>query len=193
MQLEVIIRDDALEVGDRNGGLPTNKMLRNDGGTFVDVTAETGTGLALRGHGCVAADFDGDGWTDIYVTADGGNSLLLSDRGESFFSSQAVPPAPEWSSSAAVGDLNGDGLPELVVGSYIDLDRKIEKPTGAFPQDYLGLSNHLFLNTSRSGRLSFEEVAADAGLTEQERTLGVLNGFGRQIALCRNLISHIER
>ncbi|MCP4306720.1 MAG: hypothetical protein GY788_17970 [bacterium] len=158
----------------RNGGLPSNTMLRNDQGVFVDVTAETGTGLTTRGHGCVAADFDGDGWTDLYVTADGTNSMLLNELGNSFAATQVTPPAIEWSSSAAVGDLNGDDLPDLVVGSYIDLNRKIDKPSGAFPQDFLGLANHLFLNTSRNGVLSFSDITTEAGTTEEERTLGVV-------------------
>ena len=165
---------DERDYWNRNGGLPTNTLLRNEAGVFVDVTADSGTGLATRGHGCVAADFDGDGWTDLYVTADGANTLLRNEAGESFAAIAVIPPAPEWSSSAAVGDLNGDGLPDLVIGSYIDLDRKIDKPSGAFPQDYVGLTNHLFVNTSQAGVLSFQEVTTAAGLAQEERTLGVV-------------------
>jgi hypothetical protein len=165
---------DERDYWSRNGGLPTNTLFHNEGGTFVDVTDETATDLGIRGHGCVAADFDGDGWTDLFVTADGANAMLLNEAGEKFVPVQATPLAPEWSSSAAVGDLNGDGKPDIVVGSFIDLDRKIDDPTGAFPQDYLGLANRLYLNTSRGGSVSFREVTAEAGLTGEQRTLGVV-------------------
>jgi hypothetical protein len=159
-----------------NGGLPTNRLYRNVEGRFVDATAGSGTALAIRGNGCVAADFDGDDRTDLYVTADGPNALLINNGDGSFrdvASGAGVAPT-EWSTAAAVADVNGDGLPDLFVGAYIDLARKIDKPSGAFPQDYLGLPDRLYLNTSRNGELSFIEVTAAAGLVTEERALGAL-------------------
>ena len=51
------------------GGLPQSRLYHNVHGRFEDVTAKTHTGLTLRGSGCVAADFDGNGTTDLLVTA----------------------------------------------------------------------------------------------------------------------------
>ena len=87
--------------------------------------------------------------------------------------------APEWNSAATVGDLNGDGLPDLFVAAYIDLDRKIPKPSGAFPQDYYGLPDRLYLNCglapgSARGPAMFQEVTQAAGLLREERGLGAL-------------------
>lgn len=155
------------------GGLPRNALYRNEGGSFVDVTASSGTGLAMRGNGCLAADLDGDGDTDLYVTADGPNALLYNG-GDGTFAEQARiagVAAPEWSTAAVAGDLNGDGLLDLIVGSYIDLERKIDKPSGAFPQDYLGIADRLYLNR---GDATFQEVTAEAGLLRDDRTLGAL-------------------
>ena len=50
-------------------GLPRNALFHNEEGTFVDVSSGSGADLAVRGNGCVAADFDLDGRTDLYVTA----------------------------------------------------------------------------------------------------------------------------
>ncbi len=159
----------------RNGGIPTNRLYRNREGTFEDVSGETGTNLALRGNGCVGADFDGDGWVDLYVTADGPNALLRN-RGDGTFEEIAASAgvnAPEWNSAAVVGDVNADGRPDLFVGAYIDLERKIDKPSGAFPQDYLGIHDRLYLNTGGDG-LRFEDVTVAAGLTAADRALGAL-------------------
>lgn len=164
------------------GGLPRNALYRNEGGTFTDVSAGSGTDLALRGNGCVAADFNGDGWWDLYVTADGPNALLWNN-GDGTFSEGAAAAgvaAPEWNSAAVVGDLNGDGRPDLFVAAYISLKRRIPKPSGAFPQDYYGLPDRLYLNNgpgpdgAPGAPVTFREVTLAAGLLREERGLGAL-------------------
>lgn len=166
---------DEVEYWSDNGGLPRNQLFRNDGGTFTNVSEGTGTDIPMRGNGCVAADFDRDGWSDLHITADGANVLLLNDGGQSFtdVADSAGVAADEWNSAAVVADLNYDGFPDLFVGSYIDLDLKIEKPSGAFPQDYVGIPDRLFINDAQ-GELHFTEVTREAGLDLDERALGAL-------------------
>ena len=53
------------------GAFPKSRLYRNVRGQFRDVTAATGAGLGVRGSGCVAADLDGNGATDLYVTTAG--------------------------------------------------------------------------------------------------------------------------
>ncbi len=155
------------------GGLPRNALFRNDACAFADVSKASSADLAMRGNGCVAVDFDSDGDTDIYVTADGPNALLLNQSDGTFIeaAADAGVAAAEWSTAAVAADFNDDGLPDLYVGSYIDLDRKIEKPSGAFPQDFLGVADHLYLSR---GDGTFWDATVEAGLRREDRTLGAL-------------------
>src|SRR5215210_592410 len=60
----------------QHGGLPGSVLFHNVKGKFVDVTRRVHARLVVRGTGCVAADLDQDGNTDLYVTAAGRSSLL---------------------------------------------------------------------------------------------------------------------
>ncbi|MCP4168344.1 MAG: ScyD/ScyE family protein [Chloroflexi bacterium] len=162
-----------------HGGLLRNVLYRNEQGQFVDVSAETETDIALRGNGCLAADLNGDGWTDMFITADGPNALLWNN-GDGAFSEGAAAAgldSPEWNSAAVAGDLNGDGLLDIFVASFIDLEKKVPKPAGLFPQDYYGLPDRLFINRKAKGKGQkpiFREAAFEAGLLREERGLGAL-------------------
>ena len=79
--------------------------------------------------------------------------------------------SPQWNSAAAVGDINLDGWPDLFVAAYIDLEKMIDRPSGAFPQDFLGLPDHFYLN---NGDRTFSDVTVEVGLTREERGLGAL-------------------
>ena len=67
------------------GGKPTPALYRNRGdGTFEDVTAAVGLDVELFGMGVAVADYDNDGWPDIFVTAVGGNRLFRNVGGKRF-------------------------------------------------------------------------------------------------------------
>jgi hypothetical protein len=167
---------------DDAGGLPRNALFRNDHGEFVDVSAESGTDLAVRGTGCVAADLDLDGHTDLYVTtAEVG--VLLWNEGDGTFDDGAaeagVDPAG-WYAGAAVGDVNGDGWPDLFLAGYANLGSPIPDATQGFPNTHTGVRDLLYLSQgdgdSRDGRPKFREVGRDAGLevVDFEYGLGAL-------------------
>ncbi|HSC90622.1 MAG TPA: FG-GAP-like repeat-containing protein [Gaiellaceae bacterium] len=164
----------------RRGGTPRNALFRNERGTFVDVSRGSGANVSLRGNGCVAADLNGDGHTDLYVTAAGYDALLWN-RGDGTFAEGARAAGITtfgWHSGAAVGDVNGDGRPDLYVAGYADLNTPVPGAAGGFPGTYAPVRDRLYLNLGpdANGRSRFRDVARRAGVevTRIDHGLGVL-------------------
>jgi ASPIC and UnbV/FG-GAP-like repeat len=153
---------DERDEWEARGGLPTTRLFRNREGRFDDVTAETGAGVALRGQGCVAADLDLDGHTDLYVTG-ADRSTLLWNGGDGFEEADAESGVRVfgWHAGAAAGDLDGNGLPDLVVTGYVDEATRIPEAELGFPNTHAGRRDLLFLN---EGDRRFREVGREAGL-----------------------------
>ncbi len=165
--------EEEIDYWQANGGLPQNGLFRNENGRFQDVSVASQSNLAMRGNGCLAGDFNNDGWTDLFLTADGPNALLWNN-GDGTFSEGAVAAGVadgEWNSTAVSADLNNDGWADIFVGSFIDVEYEIPRPTGAFPGDYYGLPDYLYLN---NGDGTFRNVAKEVGLEREERALGAL-------------------
>src|SRR5947209_8424121 len=152
----------------KHGGLPRSALFRNTRGRFRNVTHTSGAGLAVRGQGCVAADFNGDGYTDLFVTADGQNKLLWNNANGTFTQGAwaAGIRSYGWHTSAAVADVNGDGRPDLFVAGYTDVNLPISGSAAGFPNNYAGVRDLLYLNMGRDehGRSRFREVGVQAGL-----------------------------
>ena len=150
------------------GGLPTSALYANDGGAFTDVSEPSGAGLPMRGNGCVAADFNLDGWTDIYVTTSRDNLLLLNQQDGTFaeVAKASGGHAYGWQTGASVGDMTGDGLPDLFVSGYVDINNKIEGSTMGFPNTNYGLRDRLFIHqgVDENGLPMFVEVGEAVGL-----------------------------
>ena len=151
------------------GGLPRNALFHNVAGTvrrreYREFPAPTSP---CAGDGCVAADFVLDGRTDLYVTSADGAGALLWNEGDGTFTEGANAAGVEgfgWHEAAAVGDVNGDGLPDLFVSGYVDLNNPIEGATLGFPNTYLGVRDLLFLNRGcEDDRVTFREVGAKRG------------------------------
>ena len=88
--------------------LPTNRLYRNDVGVFVDVTASANVGDTGYGLGAVAADYNADGYRDLYVTNLGRN-VLYRNNGDGTFTDvteQAQVSCPLLSASAAFADID---------------------------------------------------------------------------------------
>ncbi len=109
-------------------------LLRGRGDlTFDDVTVRSGISTGVIGMGVGTGDLNGDGRPDLFVG--GSNRLFLNQGGGTFAESSAAPPAwPVYGdeddpAGVAEGDLNGDGRPDLVIGSTrsstIDKGRRV--------------------------------------------------------------------
>jgi Na+-translocating ferredoxin:NAD+ oxidoreductase RnfD subunit len=167
-----------------HGGLPRTALFRNDHGHFVDVSARAGAAREVRGEGCVAADLDGDGNTDLFVSTAQSDELLWND-GHGHFTEGARASGVVsfgWHAGAAVADVNGDGRPDLFVAGYTLANGAIASSAAGFPTNHIGERDELFLNL---GGRRFEEVGAAAGLDRApyDHSLGALftdvNGDGR--------------
>jgi enediyne biosynthesis protein E4 len=104
-------------------------VFRNDGGRFIDVTAEAGiVDPDGRGLGVVAADLDDDGKIDVFVANDLSANFFFRNLGGFQFSDQAMgaglAASAEGGSLAgmgiACGDLNGDGRLDLAVTNFLN-------------------------------------------------------------------------
>ena len=98
-----------------------NSLYRGRGdGTFTPATA-AGVSDSGFGQGAAAADYDGDGWTDLLVTNYGANTLYRNNGDGTFSDVTSVAGVGDagWGVSASWGDLDGDGLPDLYVVNYL--------------------------------------------------------------------------
>jgi hypothetical protein len=142
-------------------GLPTdtNLLFHNEGnGRFRDVSESSGIAAVTGRYSmtATAADFDQDGWTDIYVAADSTAAILYRNNHDRTFTDVAVESgaaynedgAPQAGMGTAIGDYDGDGRLDIFKTHFAD--------------DIPALYRNL-------GRLLFEDVATRTGLAGENR------------------------
>jgi hypothetical protein len=149
-----------------------NRLYRNNGdGTFTDVTEHAGLQGHSYGMGVAAADYDNDGYTDLYVTNFGRN-ILYHNNGDGTFTDitdKAGVAGGGWSSSALWIDYDRDGHLDLLVARYLDWDFSKHLPCGepdkgqvsyCHPDVYQPVTYLLFHN---NGDGTFTDVSKQAG------------------------------
>lgn len=102
-----------------------SRLFRNEGGgRFADATQTAGVGAAFGpALGVACADFNGDGWTDIYVANDGAANLLWINRGDGTFEERGLMAGAAYSADGAaragmglaVNDFDNDGDEDILV------------------------------------------------------------------------------
>ena len=169
-----------------HGGLPRSALFKNVHGRFVNVSKSSHAGIQVKGTGCVAADLNGDGYTDLIVTTATGVEILWNN-GNGTFTNRALDARYGWYAGAAVADLNGDGRPDIFVAGYTNMAAPITNSVAGFPTNYEGVRDLLFLNEGNgpNGRARFKEVGVEAGLESSHFRHGLgavftdVNGDGR--------------
>ncbi len=144
-------------------GLPRSALFENDHGKFVNVTKSSGAGLQVQGTGCVAGDFNGDGYTDLLVTTSTGVDLLWNNGNGTFTEgalAAGINPKYAWYSGAAVADVNGDGRPDIFIAGYTNMLDPIATSINGFPTNHQGVRDLLYLNegNGKDGRAHFKEA-----------------------------------
>jgi enediyne biosynthesis protein E4 len=149
------------------GGFPNSLLRNNHDGTFSDVTARAGVGVPGYSMGVAAADFDNDGWTDLFVTGVHANHLFRN-RQDGTFEELPLPQDGKWAVAAAWFDYDNDGLLDLFVVHYLAWNESEEKYCGTpeyrqycHPKEYRPLANALYKNLG-SGK--FRDVSAASGI-----------------------------
>jgi hypothetical protein len=153
-------------------------LYRNEGqGRFADVTAAAGFDRRGWGSGVCVADYDNDGFQDVYLTALGAD-VLWRNTGKGTFvdvTRRAGIDENRWSTSCAFADYDRDGHLDLYVATYVKFDDTIPRRgatsncrfmgTSVFcgPKKLTGDRDLLYRNT---GAGAFEDVTARAGIAD---------------------------
>jgi len=139
--------------------IEANRLLLNDNGRFVDITARAGVGSKDFTYSAAFADIDNDGYLDLYLAnyGVGAKNILYRNNGDQTFSDVtdgAGVGDRSWSWSAVFSDINGDGYQDLYVVN------------GRYPA---GEPNHLYVN---NGDGTFTDTSRTAGVDDNNWGLG---------------------
>ncbi|MDW8353242.1 MAG: CRTAC1 family protein [Bryobacterales bacterium] len=164
---------------DKAGPEYFNRLYRNNGdGTFTDVTLQAGVPGEGYGMGVATADYDNDGFTDLFLPGLNRN-LLYRNRGDGTFEDVTRKAGLEgihpergklWSIAAGWFDYDNDGWLDLFVVNYCVWKPEKEPFCGdlqagyrtyCHPKYYEGLPNFLYRN-NRDG--TFTDVSETAGI-----------------------------
>jgi hypothetical protein len=163
----------------------------NHDGTFTDVAAKAGVTNDRWGVGVAIADYDNDGWPDIYVTNFGKNRLYHNNHDGTFtdVAEKAGVTLGNWSTGATWGDYDGDGHLDLFVPGYVHYDmanQPLSSNLGATlcqfrgeevmcgPRGLKGEPDHLFHN---NGDGTFTDVSEKAGVGDKSAYYGLASLF----------------
>jgi hypothetical protein len=166
-----------------------NKLMRNDGNTFTDVTAEAGIYSSDIGFGLGVAvsDLNGDHLPDLYISNDfWERDYLYINQGNGKFSEE-LPSRVNYCSTSSMGadiaDINNDGYPEIFTTDMLPADNYRLKTTMAFDPYHLEdmkyrgnfhyqiTQNCLHLN---DGNAEFSEIAQLSGVDATDWSWGAL-------------------
>lgn len=164
--VDVLIVNGSTLANLEHGGDQMVALYRNDGtGRFTDVTLASGLRARGWGMGACVADYDGDGFQDVYVTAYGPN-VLVRNNGDGTFAdvtTHARVAESRWSTNCAFGDYDRDGHLDLYVANYAAFDERTVPRRGASPDcRYMGV----------------DVMCGPKGLTGERDTLYRNNGDG---------------
>lgn len=171
--LDIFLVDGGSLVDEELARRARSLLYKNErDGTFRDTTAHAGLKNPGYGMGACAADFNNDGWADLYLTNVGPNILYRNNGNGTFtdVTQKAGVGADLWSSSCAFADIDRDGDLDLYVANYVDFAVNNNKYCGdhvkdvrayCHPNVYNGLPDVLYRN---NGNGTFTDITREAGI-----------------------------
>jgi len=177
--------------GTRLGGDPpeaTNRLYKNNrDGTFTDVTEKAGLRAAGWANGVCVADYNNDGYDDIFCTYFGQNRLYRNNRNGTFTDvtkeAGLLQTEMRWGAGCAFLDYNRDGHLDLFVSNYIRFDFEHAPVPGAnstcnwkgIPVNCgprgLPTGRHLLYRNNGDG--TFTDVTKEAGISAAVESYGM--------------------
>ena len=157
-----------LFVGNENG--PAQLFRNNRNGTFDDIAEKAGVALRGFNKGVAAADYDNDGWPDLYVSNLGGTNFLYRNNRDGTFSEfgrGAGVPGPGQGFPTWFFDYDNDGFQDLFVGSFVTSVDEAARAYLRLPRN--GSTLKLYRNL---GDGSFQDVTRQAGLDKVLMVMG---------------------
>jgi len=136
-----------------------HSLYHNNGdGTFTDVTDASGIGKVSPGYGLtvVSADFDNDGWPDIYVACDSTPSLLFRNNHDGTFTEEGLEKGVA---------LSEDGMEQAGMGVAIG-DFRLDGNLDIVKTHFVNDTPALYVNNSKG---SFRDMTIRAGLGVETR------------------------
>lgn len=147
------------------------RLFRNTGdGTFDDIASKAGVDRQSVNKGVAAADYDNDGWPDLYVSNLGGANFLYRNNRDGTFSEFGVgagAPGPGQGFPTWFFDYDNDGYQDLFVGSFVTSVDEAARPFLRMPRN--GHTLKLYRNL-RDG--SFQDMTRQAGLDKSLMVMG---------------------
>jgi hypothetical protein len=165
----------------------------NHDGTFTNVAEKAGVTNDRWGFGVAIADYDNDGWPDIFVANYGKNRLYHNNHDGTFtdVGEKAGITLGNWSTGVTFGDYDGDGKLDVFVAGYVHFDRSNLPVPGTKavsfaqcnfrgvgvmcgPRGLEGEPDHLFHN---NGDGTFTDVSVKAGVNDPNKYYGFTSVF----------------
>jgi hypothetical protein len=177
-------------------------LRQNPDGTFTDVTAAAGAGLDQphRTQSAAWADYDGDGWLDVFVGYEETASKLFRNRGDGTFEDVSVAAGvsqSHFTKAVAWGDYDNDGRPDLYVSNLtspnllyhnegggrfreVASELGVENPLRGFPAWFFDYDNDGWLDVFVASFINaVGPVAADyLGMPPQAETMRLYRNTG---------------
>lgn len=155
-------------------------LYRNNGnGTFTDVSKAAGLSADLYGQGVAVADYDGDGYEDVFISGYG-KCVLYHNNGNGTFTdvtaASGIAPT-QWGSSALWFDYDNDGKLDLFVAEFVDYSSlRVCSASESYggetnggqsayyciPRIFRPMPSHLYRNL---GNGKFADVSASTGIS----------------------------